>query len=1465
MCWHPYQSRLSAVFHVTDELDIAFTESNQYFHPPKCDCSYNVHSACVVPFTLEASSIIMPRTFRFSSLFIALLLLITTIPQVFAANPQLTVGDVSIAEGNSGLTALEFPLSFDSPLPSNTCFMAIYSIGSIDDLDGTGPFHPAGSDIPYSFCLDAGSTGATMSYSIFGDVLVEPDEFLGVQIVSTSPALDMVDDAGIGWILNDDGIGVGPLVHTDGTCSGAAVDNQIGVGEYQIVQRGTNSGFGNVIGKDALLYWNTDGAAGLQLALQKGPGDLNDAAVIYIDSIDGGFTSTASFTDEADPLRAAISGQGTSSSDSSVLTFASGFKPDFAIAFDATYAGLWQLVSGGSHTLIKGLGIQPASTSQSVYELGAALAPYTPLSLSDIGLAQGGTFKFLATYLNSDNAFRSDEFIGAAETTANSGNIGSNPFTMADGDFSTVSTFATPEFTIASNGLFYYEGESPVITLSHRTTGGALRTLDCGSVYLYDFSGTAVEGIDYTSDASNPDPLTFQDGQTQRKLTLTTIDDTDVEGDENFVVEFVSVSLGDPSPEELDRPLLDNDVIITISAGQNGPDVTEGQQYEFLVELSQIAPYPITVQVNPTLGGPGTAEPVDDFPIDIISVLIPAGEMFAQKDITIPNDDIYEGTESFSLQLQGPTVGSIIGFPSELIVNILDDEAVPVVSASDVMVAEGGPALLSDATVTLSLSVKSEHDIYVDITPQDDEAEAADADFVPGTQTVLIDSLELNVLATFIVNGDDKYEDDEDFSVVLSPSATPSGAVTIGDGTGVITILNDDALPAISIADTSATEGTTVPATDGTLNLVVSLTNPSENTTTVKVLTTDGTATLDDLDYSGLLDFVVTFVPGDISETLNLSIRQDSKYEADETFTATLYEPSGGTIGTGSATYTILNDDLAPALIIDGADVTEGDTGLTDPGHAVMQFTFSLDAESGVPVTFNWAAVSGGTSPATADIDFLLTGSSGSITIPAGSLNANAFVDVIGETMFEDDETFGVEVTSLTGATVPGANPAFAAILNDDDVPTLTLVPVGAAVEPVGITELDGTNNVTVTFEAQLSNPTEETVSFDLRTTDGTATRPDDYNTFFTNPETITAGTDMRSFSFVVRGDNIYETDEDFTIDLINVTNATAGDVLIDYQILDNDPIPTVSITTANEPEGDTGATNLEYEIFLSNPSKFTISVNAETVDGTATIAASDYVANSGVVEFTPGSVVVPFNIVVNGDTSLEPDETVGVQLSHMAVPSVVTIGVPNPAFGSILNDDSAANAIDNGGFEGGGGRAFNLDPWVITYSPATRKDDKVRCTPQHSDAKPNTGLCSLRFKGGSGESTSIKQVMQQQVRGFDALEPGLEYALGYYRQSGASGVLKLTVKVTSAGDIAGPVTEKFSETVRGSTGGLFVSEELDLGILPLGVTKVRVTFTHKSPSGKLYLDDVTLLPTTGPRGASPLPAPAAPSGWNGI
>ena len=72
--------------------------------------------------------------------------------------------------------------------------------------------------------------------------------------------------------------------------------------------------------------------------------------------------------------------------------------------------------------------------------------------------------------------------------------------------------------------------------------------------------------------------------------------------------------------------------------------------------------------------------------------------------------------------------------------------------------------------------------------------------------------------------------------------------------------------------------------------------------------------------------------------------------------------------------------------------------------------------------------------------------------------------------------------------------------------------------------------------------------------------------------------------------------------------------------IVDDDAPPTVSITsTASAPEGNTRTTGAVFAVTLSAPSGRTVTVQAQTVDGTAT-AGLDYVAvPSTTLVFRPG------------------------------------------------------------------------------------------------------------------------------------------------------------------------------------------------------------------------------------------------------
>ncbi len=228
----------------------------------------------------------------------------------------------------------------------------------------------------------------------------------------------------------------GPTIITDNTAGTATKDGTINGGEYVGSSIGINGGFGNVIGSSSSLHIDGDNTGNLSIALTGGGDDLNDVAVIYID-VDGtgsGFNTTSSFNDATDAHRAAISGQGTTSGTSD-LTFAAGFNADYAIAFNAAFAGLWSLTNGGSHGFIVDLGITPsASVSAGAWEMDG-------FTLANLGLSPGQSFNYVVTYINSSNAFRSNEFHGVAQSTVSGGNIGSAPISLAAGDFNTFHSF----------------------------------------------------------------------------------------------------------------------------------------------------------------------------------------------------------------------------------------------------------------------------------------------------------------------------------------------------------------------------------------------------------------------------------------------------------------------------------------------------------------------------------------------------------------------------------------------------------------------------------------------------------------------------------------------------------------------------------------------------------------------------------------------------------------------------------------------------------------------------------------------------------------------------------------------------------------------------------------------------------------------------------------------------------------
>ena len=115
----------------------------------------------------------------------------------------------------------------------------------------------------------------------------------------------------------------------------------------------------------------------------------------------------------------------------------------------------------------------------------------------------------------------------------------------------------------------------------------------------------------------------------------------------------------------------------------------------------------------------------------------------------------------------------------------------------------------------------------------------------------------------------------------------------------------------------------------------------------------------------------------------------------------------------------------------------------------------------------------------------------------------------------------------------------------------------------------------------------------------------------------------------------------------------------------------TVSVSGASVLEGDSGTTTLSFPVTLSRPTDHDITLAFATSDGTAT-AGTDYVAVTSSVTIPAGSTSATIPVTVNGDTLVEPDETLTLTASTT---SDAVLATPS-ATGTIINDDVAPSCV---------------------------------------------------------------------------------------------------------------------------------------------------------------------------------------------
>ncbi|MGR5161102.1 Calx-beta domain-containing protein [Vibrio owensii] len=720
----------------------------------------------------------------------------------------------------------------------------------------------------------------------------------------------------------------------------------------------------------------------------------------------------------------------------------------------------------------------------------------------------------------------------------------------------------------------------------------------------------------------------------------------------------------------------------------SSPTISEGQQATFDITLDQPLPQQTDIVLSlgedTATGGTdyndtavtitfedGSSEAVNVDENGTFTVTIPAGNDSFNISVDTINDDLFEGSETFTLT--GGTQGQ--SEPATGVATIIDDGSGPgsnpdddrptVASITDTTVNEGDAATLdvtlsnpstTDTTVIMNLADGTAEggidytNTSVTITFEDDSTQviAVNPD---GSFEVSVPANDTSYSVTINTTDDDIFEGAETFELsgsTLNQNGEQSGAVTIlDDGTGPGSDPDDDR-PTVSISDAGTiNEGDTA-------NFVVSLTNASEAPVEVQLDLNLGDTEAGDLgtlEYntgSGWLtvpnDGVVT-VPAGLTEfDVRIASVDDEVFEGPENFTVDV-TGLGAVQGADTGTATIVDDNTGPGpdpdddrpsvSISDAGTINEGDTAnfvvsLTNASEDDVQVELGLnlgDTEVGDLGTLEYNTGSG----------WVAVPNNGVVTVPAGLTEFDVRIVSIDDEVFEGPENFTVDVTGL-GA-VQGTDTGTATIVDDgsgpgpdpdDDRPTVSISDAGT------INEGDMAN-----FIVSLTNASEDDVQVELGLNLGDTESGDlgtlEYNTgsgwlAVPNDGVVTVPAGLTEFDVRIASidDEIYEGPENFTVDVAGLGVVQGADTGTATIVDDNtgpgpdpdDDRPTVSISDAGTiNEGDTA----NFVVSLTNASEDDVQVELGLNLG------DTEVGDLGTLEYNTGSgwLAVPNDGVV--------------------------------------------------------------------------------------------------------------------------------------------------------------------------------------------------------------------------------------------
>jgi CSLREA domain-containing protein len=266
---------------------------------------------------------------------------------------------------------------------------------------------------------------------------------------------------------------------------------------------------------------------------------------------------------------------------------------------------------------------------------------------------------------------------------------------------------------------------------------------------------------------------------------------------------------------------------------------------------------------------------------------------------------------------------------------------------------------------------------------------------------------------TVPVTNDPSDELNETVNLILN---NPTGGAGLLTSAAVLTIVDDDNPPQISVNDIAKAEGN-----QGTTNFVFSLTLSAASGQTVAVdyQTANGTATAG-IDYAFNGDTLV-FAPGETVKSVAIAVSGDTLPELDETFFVNLQDPQNATLGGAQGTGTIEDDDNPGKLQF-------GLSGTVTEGAGTATILVSRTSGTAGTVSVDYQTANG---TATAGQDY--TAASGTLVFLDGQTSATFNVPILQDNLGEASETVFLTLSNPNGGAGLGAPASRTLTILDDD------------------------------------------------------------------------------------------------------------------------------------------------------------------------------------------------------------------------------------------------------------------------------------------------------------------------------------------------------------------------------------------------------------------------------------------------